>query len=134
MASLLLFILQYQSEKIMNVLYPTDLKIKMKYLIVFFLSIVFHHNLTAQETPLKSFIRSYVTKNGFDGTILVQQNSAIIYHESFGIADRRFNLPINKETIYNIASITKAFTAVLILQLAEQGKLELNKPFQNLFT
>jgi len=102
----------------------------MKYLIVFFLTIVFHHNLTAQEAPLKSFIQSYATKNSFDGTILVQQDSAIIYQESFGIADRRFNLPINKETIYNIASITKAFTAVLILQLVEQGKLELNKPFK----
>lgn len=102
----------------------------MKYLIIFFLTIAIHHVLIAQEARLKSFIQPYAIKNSFDGTILVQQDTAIIYHESFGIADRRFNLPINKETIYNVASITKAFTAVLILQLAEQGKLELNKPFK----
>ncbi|RKO68332.1 class A beta-lactamase-related serine hydrolase [Sphingobacterium puteale] len=110
--------------------YPTILKTKMKYLIIIFLTVVLHHSLIAQEASLKSFIQSYATKNSFDGTILIQQDTAIIYHESFGIADRRFNLPINKETIYNIASITKAFTAVLILQLVEQGKLDLNKPFK----
>lgn len=114
----------------MNALYPIDLKTKMKYLIIFTLTIVFHYKSIAQEDSLKSFINSYVTKNGFDGTILVQQDSAIIYQESFGIADRRFNIPITRETIYNIASITKAFTAVLILQLVEEGKLELNKPFK----
>ena len=102
----------------------------MKYLIIIFLTVVFHHNLTAQKAPLNSFIQSYATKNSFNGTILIQQDTAIIYHESFGIADRRFNLPINNETIYNIASITKAFTAVLILQLVEQGKLDLNRPFK----
>lgn len=131
MASLLLFILQCQSEKRMHFLYPLDLKTKMKYLVIIFLTIVCHHYVTAQEAQLKSFIQSYATKNSFDGTILVQQDTAVIYQESFGIADRRFNLPINKETIYNIASITKVFTAVLILQLAEQGKLALDKPFKN---
>lgn len=114
----------------MNALYPIYMKTKMKYLIIFILTIIFHYNSIAQQDSLQSFIQSYVTKNGFDGTILVQQDSAIIYHESFGIADRRFDVAINNETIYNIASITKAFTAVLILQLVEQGKLELNKPFK----
>lgn len=62
---------------------------KMKYLIIFFLMIAIHHSLIAQETRLNSFIQSYARKNNFDGTILVQQDTAIIYHEGFGIADRR---------------------------------------------
>ncbi|UJH91710.1 beta-lactamase family protein [Antarcticibacterium sp. 1MA-6-2] len=85
----------------------------------------------AQETQLNSIIQSYATKNNFNGTVLVEKDSAILFHKSFGIADRRFNIPINNETVYKIASITKAFTAVLILQLHEQGELDLNKPIKN---
>lgn len=103
----------------------------MKYILLFFVSILLNEDTIAQEERLKSYIQSYTSKNNFDGTILVQKDSTIIYHKSFGIADRRYNQPINDETRYNIASITKAFTAVLILQLEEEGKLDLNKPFKN---
>lgn len=104
---------------------------KMKYLILFFVLILQNQQISAQEKQLKSFIKSYASENSFNGTILVEKDSNILYHQSFGIADRRFNLPINNETVYKVASITKAFTAVLILQLQEQGRLDLNKPIKN---
>lgn len=103
----------------------------MKYFILFLISTLLTQNAIAQEEQLKLFIKSYTSENNFNGTVLVEKDSTILYHKSFGIADRRYNLPINNETVYKVASITKAFTAVLILQLQEQGKLDLNKPIKN---
>lgn len=84
--------------------------------------------LNAQSKgSIDSLVSNYAHKNRFNGTVLVQKGTEIAYHKGFGIADRRFNVPIKKETIYKVASITKAFTAVLILQLRDCHKINLNE-------
>lgn len=103
----------------------------MKHILFFLVTILLSHYTVAQDKQLESFVQSYASKNNFNGTVLVEKDSTILYHNSFGLADRRFNLPVNNETVFKVASITKAFTAVLILQLREQGKLDLNKPIKN---
>ncbi len=80
-----------------------------------------------QQNYLNEFIENYAKENKFNGTILVQKDSLTLYNNSFGIADRRFNIPIQNHTKYKIASITKAFTAILILQLRDDKKLNLDK-------
>ena len=84
----------------------------------------------AQTQALESMIRDYAREHNFNGTILVQQEDKKIYQQSFGTANRTFNIPMENETRFKIASITKAFTAVLILQLYEQGKLDLHAPIK----
>src|ERR1044072_7786562 len=79
----------------------------------------------AQAQRLENTIRDYAREHNFNGTILVQQKNRQIYQQSFGIADRTFNISVKNDTKFKIASLTKAFTAVLILQLYEQGKLDL---------
>lgn len=79
----------------------------------------------AQAQPLEAAIRDYATAHDFNGAILVQHKGKPIYQQSFGVADRAFDVPAKTDTKFRIASITKAFTAVLILQLYEQGKLDL---------
>ena len=79
----------------------------------------------AQGQTLETTIRDYAREHNFNGTILIQHKGRQIYHQSFGVADRAFNVPVKNDTKFRIASITKAFTAVLILQLYEQGKLDL---------
>jgi D-alanyl-D-alanine carboxypeptidase len=84
----------------------------------------------AQSQTLETTIRDYAREHNFNGTILVQHKDKKIYQQSFGTANRAFNIPIENETRFRIASITKAFTAVLILQLYEQGKLDLHAPIK----
>ncbi|HKY05516.1 MAG TPA: serine hydrolase domain-containing protein [Blastocatellia bacterium] len=79
----------------------------------------------AQDKPLETVVRDYALKHDFNGTILVRHKDKNIYHQSFGLADRAFDIPVKNGTKFKIASITKAFTAVLILQLYEEGKLDL---------
>lgn len=82
----------------------------------------------------KSEINSYLndlTKDDFSGTVLVAHNDKIIEKRAYGQASIEFNVKNNIDTKFNIASITKLFTAVATLQLYEQGKLKLNTPIGN---
>src|SRR5689334_14797005 len=79
----------------------------------------------ARAQTLGPTIRDYARAHDFNGTILVQHKAKTVYQQSFGTADRAFDIPVKNDTEFRIASITKAFTAVLILQLYEQGRLDL---------
>lgn len=79
----------------------------------------------AQRAKVDTFIRAFSKKNNFNGTILIEKNSKLLYKKSFGFANLPFKVPNTTDTKYKIASLTKAFTSVLILQLYEQGKIDL---------
>jgi len=59
------------------------------------------------------------------GVVLVTRKGEVIYKKAFGMADVELDVPMREEMVFNVASITKQFTAVAVLQLAEQGKLSL---------
>lgn len=85
------------------------------------------NELFGQSPRVNDFIESYVKAHNFNGTILIQNNSNIIFKKSYGLANFAFKIQNTPETKYKVASITKAFTAVLILQLYEAGKIDLEK-------
>ena len=63
--------------------------------------------------------------NETGATALVARKGQIIYKKAFGMANLEYNTPMQVDNIFRIGSITKQFTAVAILQLMEQGKLNL---------
>lgn len=106
----------------------------MKKLILTFTLISLINSVSAQLTKVDRFIDSLTKNNSFSGTILIEQKSKAIYRKSFGYADLPFKVLNTPDTRYKIASITKAFTAVMILQLYEQGKIDLEKPINTYLT
>ncbi len=62
----------------------------------------------------------------FNGSALVAENGKVIYKGAFGLANMEWNIPNTPETKFRLGSITKQFTAVLTLQLVEQGKIKLD--------
>ncbi|HET9524893.1 MAG TPA: serine hydrolase [Pyrinomonadaceae bacterium] len=62
----------------------------------------------------------------FNGSALVAENGKIIYKGGHGMANMEWNIPNTPETKFRLGSITKQFTAMLALQLVEQGKLKLD--------
>lgn len=72
-----------------------------------------------------TLISSVFKPNGPGATAIVSRKGQVIYKKAFGMADLELNVPMNTENIFRIGSITKQFTAVAILQLAEKGKLTL---------
>lgn len=62
----------------------------------------------------------------FNGVVLAAHGDDIIYHKAFGKANFEWDIPNTTDTRFKIASITKTFTAVLTMRLAETGKLSLD--------
>ena len=79
-------------------------------------------------------MREFMAENHVPGAELaVARHEKLVYARGFGLADTATRQPVEPTSLFRIASITKPFTAVAILQLVEQGKLKLNdRPFQML--
>lgn len=58
----------------------------------------------------------------------VVKDQKVIWSKGFGLADVENKLPATPETPYRIASVTKTFASTLLMQLVEQGKLNLDEP------
>lgn len=90
------------------------------------LLIFFPLALNAQQIATKtdSLISTYHKQDLFTGNILVAQNGKILLSKSFGYANRQNKILNNTETTFRIGSVSKSFTAVIILQLQEKGLLK----------
>lgn len=69
----------------------------------------------------------------FMGSVLIQKGGRTVYQGSFGYADVENRIPATSETLYRIGSITKTFTAVLVLKAAGEGRLALGDPLEKYF-
>ena len=81
----------------------------------------------ADSSEIDKIVQFHVEQNHFSGTILIAQAGEVNYHQSFGPADVRTGEVIQNTNKYGIASITKMFTAIRILQLVEAEKLALTQ-------
>jgi CubicO group peptidase (beta-lactamase class C family) len=73
-----------------------------------------------EDPGIKISIRS-----PFSGSVLVAKKGKIIFEEAYGEADRTNKQPNTIDTKYGIGSVTKQFTAMLIMQLVEEERLKL---------
>ncbi len=62
----------------------------------------------------------------FNGAALVADGRKVVYQKGFGLANMELGVPNTPDTKFRIGSITKSFTAILVFQLIEQGKLKLD--------
>lgn len=77
---------------------------------------------------LDDLISKFVEYEQFNGSVLVAEKGEIIYKKGFGLANIEWEIPNQADTKYRLASITKQFTAMLIVQLVAENKLALNVP------
>ena len=73
-------------------------------------------------------VRFFHEQYQFNGAVLVSKNGEVAFQAAYGLADREWNIPNTTDTRFRLGSITKQFTAALILQLVEAGKVELQTP------
>ncbi|MFD2521432.1 serine hydrolase domain-containing protein [Emticicia soli] len=83
---------------------------------------------SAQSIPqkLNELMTAYAKNREFNGTVLVAQNGKILLEKGYGFQNLPMKLNNTVATLYPIASVTKTFTATLILKLVELKKLSLN--------
>jgi CubicO group peptidase (beta-lactamase class C family) len=84
----------------------------------------------APDTAVAPAIRDYARTHGFSGAVLVERRGHTVYRGGFGLADRTFGVPVAPDTRFWVASITKLFTAALVLQLADEGRLDVRAPIR----
>ncbi len=70
---------------------------------------------------------------GYSGSVLVAKGGRILLHEGYGLADRAAGRPYTPETLFDIASIAKQFTAAAILKLEMEGRLKVEDPLGKFF-
>ncbi|MEZ5065916.1 MAG: serine hydrolase domain-containing protein [bacterium] len=74
---------------------------------------------------LESAARAWHEAGQFDGAILVARDGEVVWEGGFGPANREWDIPNAPGVRYPIASLTKQFTAVLVMQCVERGELSL---------
>ena len=71
-------------------------------------------------------------ENAAGVALIVVKDNQILFQKGFGFSDKEKNTPIDpKKTVFRLASISKVFTASAVMQLVEQGKIDLNKDIVN---
>ncbi|HEX3130632.1 MAG TPA: serine hydrolase domain-containing protein, partial [Thermoanaerobaculia bacterium] len=72
------------------------------------------------------------TRLGIPGmSAVIVKDQEVLWAKGFGYADFENRVPATPDTVYHIASFTKTFAATLIMQLVEQGKLDLDEPMSH---
>ena len=77
---------------------------------------------------LGAYVHRLAKQDAFSGSVLLAKAGPPLLTLAVGLANRDFKAPNTIDTKFNLGSMNKMFTAVAILQLAEQGKLSLDDP------
>ena len=75
---------------------------------------------------IDQLFRKFAEYESFQGAVLVADQGEVVYQQAFGQANREWGVLNTVETRFDVASISKQFTAVLILQLVNEGKIHLD--------
>jgi CubicO group peptidase (beta-lactamase class C family) len=98
-------------------------------LTLFLIAIITATAAFAQEDKVRkidALLKNYHDYGQLNGSVLVSENGRVIYKKGFGMANMEWEIPNQPDTKFRIASVTKQFTAALILQLVDEGKLKLD--------
>ncbi|MDB5208030.1 MAG: beta-lactamase [Flavisolibacter sp.] len=88
----------------------------------------FTTSIHAQDS-IDVFVKAQMQKRKIPGLQLaVVKDGKIVKTANYGLANVQDSIPVSNQTVFTINSITKAFTGVAIMQLAEAGKLKLSSP------
>lgn len=112
---------------------------KLRFLtLVFFTILLTFSTLEAQtQTDKEAQVNALMLGQDYEkkpgAAILVVENGKIVYQKGYGAANVENNRAITSDTAFDLASITKQFTAMAILQLAERDKLSLDDSLRKFY-
>ena len=111
--------------------------IMKKIIVITLLSLIAYHFGYAQSSidkiKLDSYFDALDKHNKFMGSIAVSKNGTILYEKAVGYADVENKIKASTKTRYRVGSISKSFTAVLILKAVEENKITLNQKIETWF-
>ena len=75
---------------------------------------------------IDELLKKYNEYGQFNGSALVAENGRVIYKKGLGYANFEWKIPNDVDTKFRLASVTKQFTAAMIMKLVEQGKIKVD--------
>lgn len=101
-------------------------RINAQILLILFISVLTNNAFAQSLTKKidKIILNEFKDKNGPGGVFMVTKNGKPIYEKAFGKANIELNVDLTTESVFQLGSMTKQFTAIAILILEEQGKLD----------
>ena len=83
----------------------------------------------ATSAKVDALVEAQMKELGVPGVAVgIVKDGALVYAKGFGVTHRDGGMPVTPATFFQLASIAKTFTSTAILQLVEQGKVELDAP------
>ncbi|MBD8498025.1 serine hydrolase domain-containing protein [Paenibacillus arenosi] len=83
-----------------------------------------------KQQQLETLFNTLAERGQFNGAILVAEQGQVIYDGAFGYANVEKGQLLNKDSIFELASVSKPITALGIILLAQEGKLHVNDPVE----
>ncbi len=84
---------------------------------------------SSEIRELSSFVRAEAERQGISSVgIALVDGERTVWEAGFGFRDSARRVPATEKTVYRVGSISKLFTAILVLQLVEKGVLDLDAP------
>ena len=106
------------------------MKKPIKLIALFVVLQLFAFSTYAQDKAkqIDQLLSKYNEYGQFNGSALVSENGKVIFKKGYGFANMEWDIPNQPNTKFRLGSISKQFTALLIVKLAEEGKLKLDVP------
>lgn len=98
--------------------------------------LVFTFGYSQKELPgkLEKYMDAQFVINNFSGTVLISKNDSVMLEKAYGFADYEWNVKNTIDSKFSLASVSKQFTAVAIMQLTEKKLLSLDDPLSKYFS
>ncbi len=113
-----------------------QITLKMKRFILTTLSIacsVFTFGQTPDTKTLDSLFNALHHKKSFNGNVLITEKGNVVFEKSYGFADESSKRKLNASSIFELASVSKQFTAMGVFLLEKQGKLKYDDKLSKYF-
>lgn len=82
----------------------------------------------ALDAALDAYLSAATRNEQFSGTVLLARGGKPVFVRSYGMANYELGVPNGPDTVFRLASVTKQFTALAVMQLQEKGKLKVDDP------
>jgi len=79
----------------------------------------------SEPARVDAYVQRWHEVGRFNGIVLVARGDSVLYERGFGLANREWDVPNTPDTKFDIGSITKQFTTVMVFQLVAEGRLRL---------
>src|SRR5262245_45835082 len=87
--------------------------------------------VVAQTDQVDEYIQVEMKKRKIPGLALVViKNGEVVMMKGYGLANLDHDVPVTPDTVFELASVTKQFTATAIMLLVEEGKVKLDDPIR----